>query len=97
MKLQRANNVVVRAETPSQFKVFRKKVESTRSPMLKDTVNKLTFIATTEVKFISDTLNELDQIHKGLFEKQWGKKGKEDGIVSSIVDEGDDENIFLKK
>lgn len=98
MSLQRMNKVVVRAESsPSKFQVFRKKVESTRSPLLKENFNKLTFIATAEAKFVSDTLNELDKIHRDLFEKQWGKK-KEDQVDAVAVDDSvEAENIFLKK
>ena len=106
MILNRMSTVEVRASTekssPSRLQVFRKKVESARSPLLKENFNKLTFIATAEAKFVSDTLNELDKIHKDLFEKQWGKKKEGSSQVDSkeaevVEADGEGENIFLKK
>ena len=90
----RLHKVIVRAESsPSKFQVFRKKVESNRSPLLKENLNKLTFIATAETKFVSDTLNELDRIHREMFDTQWGKKNNVDVVDADVTDD----NIFLKK
>lgn len=64
---------------------LRKKLEQQRIVTLREHLNKLAVVATTDIKLIYDTFLELDVIHKRLFEHSEKEPEKEG------------ENIFLKK
>lgn len=101
----RLSNVKVYAQAskPSPISVLRKKLEAKRSSILKDNFNKLTMIATIDTKFFTETLTELDILHKDFFEKQMKKDVSDVSGVSGVSSESDvesgesdDDNIFLK-
>lgn len=82
MNTLRARSVACRAvQGPKELK---RSLETKRMGLLKDNFNKLAMIASADVKFITDTLTELDEYHKDLVEK----------IKDKAVD---DSNQFFKK
>lgn len=90
----RPNCVTIRAEKQNKVSVFRKKVESKRSTMLKDNLNKLTLIASADAKFLSDTFAELDVMHKKFFEDTFGGKKKTADTEEISISTEEDTNIF---
>lgn len=100
MQLLRTPSVRVHASAsePSKLAAFRKRIEARRTIGLKENLNKITSIASADVKFVSDTLNELDAIHKSLFEKYTKPAPAVMDTMESITeDESANENIFLDK
>lgn len=89
----RPSCVTVRAEKQNKVSIFRKKVETKRSTMLKDNINKLTLIASADTKFLSDTFTELDVMHKKFFEDTFGSK-KTTVSEETVVSTEEDTNIF---
>ena len=102
--ISRNVSVCVRAsaEKPAnKVSVFRKKVEAKRNAMLKENINKLAMIASVDSKFVSDTFQELDVMHRKFFEDAFGKTKKESpedvtSITSYESDSGNsaDTDIF---
>lgn len=100
MQLLRTPSVRVRASAtePSKLAAFRKKVEAKRTITLKENLNKITTVATADMKFVSDTLKELDAIHKSMFEKYTkSSPTTTDTMESMTEEESTNENIFLEK
>lgn len=94
MLLSRKCVVSVRAESsappPNKVNVYRKKVESQRTSMLKENLNKLGVIANADVKFLQDTFTELDKLHKEWFDKNFKRTDK-------VSKEDDGDTMFLKE
>lgn len=99
MMKSRPTNVKVYAQAskPSPASVLRKKIEAKRSTQLKENFNKLTMIATADTKFLTDTLTELDVLHKGFFEKYMKPQNVPSDVNDDDISVVDDENIFLSK
>jgi hypothetical protein len=88
MMLRRPLTVSVRADSKKDMGVYRKTVETQRSSMLKDTLNKLAIIASAETKFLQTTFADLDKLHRKAFDEM--KKDRE-----TVKEDGTNENIFL--
>jgi hypothetical protein len=73
--------------------VLRKKVEANRAPMLRENVNKITAIASADMKFLNDVFVELDTLHKSMFESFGKKKDTKDSVSITVVDD-DSDNVF---
>lgn len=98
-------SVRVNAESKQQpVAGLRKKLEEKRKVSLKENLNKLSIVATEDFKFVSETVQELDKIHKEWFDKNFQKKGSRvnDGYDRDDEDSGgdsgngQDNTLFLK-
>ena len=72
-----------RCDATKRFGEFRRKVETKRTVVLKDHVNKLAAIGTAEVKEVTDLLKELDEIHRDIFKSLTSKVSSSTSSSSS--------------
>lgn len=89
--MQRRTLFVQAADQKIQnIQALRKKFETARTPVIRENVNKLTAVATADMKFLNDVVTELDTFHKSMFESFGNKRA----VVTKEPAEEDPENIF---
>jgi uncharacterized membrane protein YjjP (DUF1212 family) len=85
----------------SSISISRKQFEKKRNISLKENVNKLLIIASSDLKEYSDFFKELDEIHKKEINKIIDKvknKSSESSIIEESIEDSDDyQNIFINK
>lgn len=91
----RMSYVPIRAEQgkDNKMSVLRKKVETQRSSVIKENLNKLAIIASADVKFLQDTFSEINKIHRDWFDEKF-EKNKNKPADDGNGDDGD--TMFLK-
>lgn len=79
------------SQATAKMQVIRRKLEEARSPYVRDTFTKLSSIASTDSKFLSEVFTELDTFHKEMFDSVF-KKPATDVVV--VAADADSNNIF---